>query len=75
MATCNGTTECLCDETECPKSKNDPREHGPAHCVHWYDNAGCCWCGDPPCAVQARIEAEEDAEDAPPDAGQGGTTK
>lgn len=58
MATCNGTTECLCDETDCPKSKETP-PNGPAHCAHWYDNEGCCWCDDPPCEVGRRIAAEE----------------
>jgi len=60
MATCAGTDECECDETECPRSENLP-PLGPSHCEHWYDNKGCHWCGDPPCAVQTRIEAEEDA--------------
>jgi len=68
MATCNGTTECECEETACPASEDG------GHCECWWENEGCHRCGDPPCAVLARFMAAEDAAyaamDTPaPDAG------
>lgn len=37
------------EETPCPKMDDGK------HCIHWYDGAACCACGDP---AQTESEAE-----------------
>lgn len=48
------------EETACAASRDPYIRDGAApgelngvgtHCMHWWDGAGCCWCGDDPCVA------------------------